>query len=118
MCAWYLENSRIIAAVRMTTYAGTLLPHGGTTHKSLTRKTMSLSGDALVRIETTYSDEFHHSSVLSYLKLESRNGKVLTIGSPLGKSCNITVPDGYQIVGFYGRAAWYIDSLGAVASPI
>ena len=30
----YLENSRIIAAVRMTTYAGTLLPHGGTTPDS------------------------------------------------------------------------------------
>jgi hypothetical protein len=118
---WFMERLNVITALRMTLDSGILPLHGTNTQSSLERLSVGLSGDPLVHIQVKYSSAWKGSKghkVLTYLELQSHSGKNWTIGYPYGRSCVITVPSGYQIVGFFGKEGLFVDSLGVIASLV
>uniref|UniRef100_H3H4X2 Jacalin-type lectin domain-containing protein n=1 Tax=Phytophthora ramorum TaxID=164328 RepID=H3H4X2_PHYRM len=49
-----------------------------------------------------------------YLKVETSEGNSVSAGEKTDDNARVTAPEGFQLSGFYGRAASEVDQLGAI----
>ncbi|GMF29895.1 unnamed protein product [Phytophthora lilii] len=91
--------------------AGTNWDHGGSGGKEnvLTLDT----GEYVNSLEIHWAKKSRHTRVF-YLKLSTNEGNSVSVGKKTDNSATLDAPAGFQLGGFFGRAAAEVDQLGAI----
>jgi hypothetical protein len=110
-----LRGGARVDAVSLAYDDGTVLAHGGTdgTASSLTLG----SGEHLRSVTLTKGKKDGHTRVTS-ASFATDQGRTVAAGTPTDDTVTFTAPDGWQIVGFAGRAGDEIDKLGVLYAPV
>ena len=109
-----LRGGSRLDAVSLTLSGGTTLGHGGSggTPASLTLG----SGEHLTSATLTRGQKNGRTRLFS-AALTTDKGRTVSAGTPTSDTATFTAPDGWQIVGFTGRAGDEIDKLGVIYAP-
>ncbi|KAE9350124.1 hypothetical protein PR003_g5524 [Phytophthora rubi] len=85
--------------------------HGGSGGKE---QVLTLgSGEYVNSMEIHWEKKGTHTRVF-YLKFGSNKGNYVSAGTKTANSATVRAPKGFQLGGFYGRAAAAVDQLGAI----
>ncbi|EGZ15945.1 hypothetical protein PHYSODRAFT_508670 [Phytophthora sojae] len=71
------------------------------------------SGEYINSMEIHWAKKGTHTRVF-YLKFVSNKGNSVSAGTKTANSATVKAPKGFQLGGFYGRAASAVDQLGAI----
>lgn len=109
-----LRGGSRLDAVSLTLSGGTTLGHGGSggTPASLTLG----SGEHLTSATLTRGQKDGRTRLFS-AAFTTDTGRTVSAGTPTSDTATFTAPDGWQIVGFTGRAGDEIDKLGVIYAP-
>ncbi|RNG38455.1 endonuclease [Streptomyces botrytidirepellens] len=109
-----LRGGSRLDAVSLTLSGGTTLGHGGSggTAASLTLG----SGEHLTSATLSRGQKDGRTRLFS-AAFTTDKGRTVSAGTPTSDTATFTAPDGWQIVGFTGRAGDEIDKLGVIYAP-
>lgn len=99
----------------LTLASGETLVHGGTggSAASLTLN----SGESLQSLKVCSGQKNGHTRIF-YARFSTSAGRALSGGSVTSDCTTFTADSGWQIVGFYGRAADELDKVGVIFAPL
>jgi endonuclease/exonuclease/phosphatase family metal-dependent hydrolase len=101
--------------VNLSLSDGTTFTHGGTggTAQSLTME----AGEYISEVTLNSGKEDDHTRIF-YISFMTNQGRSLSGGSTTDTTQTFTAPEGWQIVGFHGRAGTELDKLGVIYARV
>lgn len=100
--------------VAITLSQGFRFSHGGT---GGSEQTLTLNnGEYLTKMDVCAAKKDGHTRIF-YSKFTTSNGRSIAGGSTTSDCTTFTAPDGWQIVGFHGRAGSELDKIGVIYAP-
>jgi endonuclease/exonuclease/phosphatase family metal-dependent hydrolase len=109
-----MRSGRRVDQVSLTLAGGTRLSHGGGGGNA---QSLTLQSGEHVTSVTLYADKHQGHTRIFYARFVTSLGRVLAGGRASGASVTYDAPEGWQIVGFHGRAGDEVDKLGVVYAP-
>jgi len=105
-------DARIDAiTVHVETPAEATWGHGGS---GGVERTLTLEKDEYIdTMEVHWAKKSGHTRVF-FLELTTSEGNAVSAGTKTDDSATVTAPEGFQLSGFFGRAASEVDQLGAI----
>lgn len=94
---------------------GTSFSHGGNGGQM---QFLDLNENEVVKSVTLCSGKYNNRTRIFYVRFETSNGRSVAGGRTTSDTVTYTAPDGWQIVGFHGRAGANVDKLGVIYAPI
>ncbi|MFF7649332.1 jacalin-like lectin [Streptomyces sp. NPDC007983] len=109
-----LRGGSRLDGVSLTLSDGTTLSHGGS---GGTPATLTLGpAEHLTSVTLTRGQKDGRTRLFS-AAFTTDTGRTLATGTPTSDTATYTAPDGWQIVGFTGRAGEEIDKMGVIYAP-
>jgi hypothetical protein len=99
--------------VQLTLNTGALPAHGGSGGKP---KSLRLGPGEYIEAVNVWVNRFAGGSRLFAIQFITNKGNKLEGGVQTGTRSNLRVPQGYQVVGFFGKSGSEIDQLGVITS--
>ncbi|CAI5708195.1 unnamed protein product [Hyaloperonospora brassicae] len=97
--------------LRVDTPTEVTLSHGGS---SGTDSTLHLVEEEYVESMEVHWTPHGFSATIVYLNFSTNQGRTIAAGKKAGASLTIRAPKGFQLSGFFGRAASQVTQLGAI----
>ena len=92
---------------------GTVLSHGG---QGGSLRRLQLAADERIRQIEIFTDKKGGHTRVFYLRYTTNLNQSVAVGRKSGRRHLIDIPDGWQVVGFFGRSGTEMDLLGHILS--
>ena len=109
-----IRSGSRVDRVEITLDDGTALSHGGTGGNM---HSVSLREGEYLSSVLFCSGKYNHHTRIFYTQFSTSQGQTLAGGTITSNCQTFTAPDGWQIVGFHGRAEDELDKTGVIFSP-
>jgi endonuclease/exonuclease/phosphatase family metal-dependent hydrolase len=110
-----LRAGRRVDQVNISFSDGTSFHHGGGGGQI---QFLDLNENEVIKSVTLCSGKYKGTTRIFYARFETSYGRSVAGGRTTSETVTYTAPDGWQIVGFHGRAGSNVDKLGVIYAPI